>query len=92
MSTEPIESLSIALDRPLHDFVREQAATAGFASPSEYVGELIRMARRHEAEKKLELALLAGLASGPATPMTDQDWEQLRELARQRGARSRGGE
>jgi antitoxin ParD1/3/4 len=90
MASEPREPLLIPLDQPLYDFVREQAA-AGYSSPSDFVGALIRTARRDVAAKRLESALLEGLSSGPATPMTDQDWAELRELARDGTSSSCGG-
>ena len=43
---------------------------------------------RNQAE--LEALLLQGLESGESTPMTDQDWEDIRQEVRARAAQRNG--
>ncbi|MBV9851334.1 MAG: hypothetical protein JO250_16815 [Armatimonadetes bacterium] len=38
----------------------------------------------------LEQLLLEGIRSGPATPMTAQDWQDIRQEVRDRAARRKG--
>ncbi len=42
---------------------------------------------KQEIHEQVDALLLEGLHSGPATPMTDRDWQELRKLAGQRSAR-----
>jgi len=41
--------------------------------------DLIREAKEREAEERLEKLLLEALDSGPATPMTKEDWEEIKQ-------------
>lgn len=71
-------TLSIAVPEAMRQFVEQQAAKEGFASPDAYVQSLIRNAQQREAQHELEAKLLAGLNSGPATEMTSEDWAHIR--------------
>lgn len=44
----------------------------------EYLLALIRDAQKRKAGERLEALLLEGLESGPATEMTDDDWDDMR--------------
>jgi antitoxin ParD1/3/4 len=84
---QPTETMNVALPESMKDFVHEQVASGGYTSASEYVRELIREAQRRKgAEEDLEALLLEGLNSGPATEMTDDDWQELRRRSAQRWA------
>ncbi len=73
---------AITLPETLRTWVEIQAAVGGFESVDEYVSQVLREERRRQAHEAIEKKLLASIASGPATPMTEADWEELRELAR----------
>jgi antitoxin ParD1/3/4 len=49
----------------------------------------ISLPNKHKPQKRLETLLLEGLDSGAATPMTDQDWEDIRKAVRERFAKPR---
>jgi antitoxin ParD1/3/4 len=51
---------------------------------SEYFRELLRADQRRKTEAKIEALLLEGINSGPATPMTEQDWAGIRQRVRER--------
>ncbi|MBI3468449.1 MAG: type II toxin-antitoxin system ParD family antitoxin [Planctomycetes bacterium] len=70
----------------MRDFVDQQAATRGFAGPADYVRELIRTAQKQQALAEIEVLLQEGIDSGRPTPMTRQDWEQLRDRVREHHA------
>ena len=53
----------------------------GFASPGEYLHSLIRDAQKRRAKQALEAKILEALESGPAAPMTREDWVALRTEA-----------
>ncbi len=78
------DSMNIALPEAMKQFVREQVESGGYSTASEYVRELIRADQRSKARQRLDALLLEGLESGPATPITKQDWEDLRKHFEQR--------
>ncbi len=73
------ETMNIALPDAMKQFVREQVESGGYSTASEYVRELIRADQRAKARQRLDALLLEGLESGPATPITKQDWDDLRQ-------------
>lgn len=83
-------TMNISLPDDLKAFVEEQVTAGGYGTTSEYIRELVRDARKQAARERLEALLLEGLNSGPATPMTDEDWEMLKRKARERWERRHG--
>jgi antitoxin ParD1/3/4 len=79
--------MNIALPENMKQFVREQVAKGGYSSVSEYIRELIRTDEKEKARSALESEILNGLRSGDSTPMTDQDWREIRGEVRKRHAR-----
>jgi antitoxin ParD1/3/4 len=73
-------SLPIALRAELEKKLERKA----YGTASEYVRELIRKDLQREAIETVDALLLEGLHSGPAVPMTDHDWQALRNLAGRR--------
>ncbi|MGO9466011.1 MAG: type II toxin-antitoxin system ParD family antitoxin [Isosphaeraceae bacterium] len=71
-------SMNISLPDEMKSFVETQMAQAGYASASEYIRALIRDAQKHDAKRELEAKFREALESGPATPMTREDWAALR--------------
>jgi len=81
-----MDTMNIALPRPLKDFVKDQVSQGAYSSVSEYMRELIRGDRRAKTIAELEVAVLEGLRSGPASPMTADDWNHIRAEVRKRVA------
>ena len=79
-------SMNISLPEDMKAFIDAQLNREGYASASEYLRGLIRDAQRRQARRDLEAKLLEGL-EGPATEMTREDWESIRQesFARNRG-------
>jgi antitoxin ParD1/3/4 len=72
--------MNVSLPKALRNFVDERVSSSAYTSASEYVRELIRKDREHHAaHDRLEELLLDGLASGPASEWTEDDWSSLRE-------------
>lgn len=71
MSTVPVE-----LPDHLKLFVDQSAKQAGFASAGEYIVALVAAASEKQCE--IEQALMAGIASGPAEPWTDDEWQAIK--------------
>jgi antitoxin ParD1/3/4 len=71
-------SLNISLPKVMKDYVESRVQEGGFSTPSEYMRALVREDQKRKAEEKLEALLLEGIQSGPATPMTPQNWKEIR--------------
>jgi antitoxin ParD1/3/4 len=71
-------TMNISLPDDLRDLVNRQVAMHSFSSTSEYLRELIRPERDIEM---LRDKLLAGRDSGPAVPIDDAWFGQLRAQA-----------
>ena len=74
-------TMNISLPEEMKVFVEAQMAREGYASASEYLRALIRQAQRRQAKLELEAKIREALDSGPATPMTREDWAALRAEA-----------
>ena len=79
-----IKTLNISLPAPVKEYVEEQTEQGGYSSVSEYMRELVRGDKRKKAEERVAALLLEGLNSGPATPMTADDWTAIRNEALKR--------
>jgi antitoxin ParD1/3/4 len=81
-----MDTMNIALPQTMKQFVQQQVARGEYSSVSEYVRDLIRSDQKEKARAALEVEVLKGLNSGDSTPMTDQDWKQIRGEIRKRHA------
>ncbi len=85
-----MNTLIVSLPDSVQEFVQRQVEEGGYATPSEYIVALIGEAQKRKAKEKVEALLLEGLNSGPASEMTAQDWEDIRqEVRQQRQAREK---
>jgi antitoxin ParD1/3/4 len=84
-----MNTMNIAIPKQLKSFVQRQVERRGYSSVSEYVRDLIRGDQESQAIAMLEAEFLKGLESGPSTPMTQQDWQEIREEVRRRVAKHR---
>jgi hypothetical protein len=64
------------------DFLLRRAMAEDGADPSSVPQEAVDQRKR-----EIEGLLLEGLASGPAVPMTAEDWESIRQEVRERRER-----
>ena len=74
-------TMNISLPDDLKAFVEAQTSQEGYASVSEYLGILIRDAQKRRAKRALEAKFREAMQSGPAVPMTRDDWVALRAEA-----------
>jgi antitoxin ParD1/3/4 len=81
-------TLNVSLPEAMKEFVEEQAAKGGYETASEYVRALIREAQIRAAKEDLDAKLLEGLESGPATPLSKAEWDELKRRVWERGSRS----
>jgi antitoxin ParD1/3/4 len=80
-------TMNISLPDAMKEFVEAQAAKEGFGSVSEYLLSVIREVQKRQAKQALDAKLVEAIESGPATPMTREDWESIEREALDRLAR-----
>ena len=79
-------TMNISLPEEMKAFIEAQMAREGYASASEYLRTLIREAQKRQAKRELEAKFREALESGPATPMTREDWDSIEREALDRWA------
>ena len=82
--------MKISLPESLAAFVEQQVASGKYASIEQYLGALIEADQKQKAREHLEALIQEGVDSGPATEMTAQDWEHIRQEGRTRVRGNRG--
>jgi antitoxin ParD1/3/4 len=80
-------TMNISVPDDMKAFVEAEMAQEGYASASEYLRTLIRDAQKRRAKRELEAKFREALESGPATPMTREDWDSVEKEAMGRLAR-----
>jgi len=85
-----MDSLTVTLPADMKEFVEGEARAAGFATADEYVRAVLRNEQQRKAREKIDGLLLEGVHSGPASPMTPQDWDEIRSEVRERHAKRNG--
>ena len=76
--------ITLSLPESMWDFIEEQVAQGGYGTASEYLRTLVHEDQKRKAREHLEGLLLEGLESGPATEMTDDDWDEMRRQFEER--------
>jgi antitoxin ParD1/3/4 len=84
-------TMNISVPDEMKAFVEAEMAQEGYASASEYLRALIRDAQRRRAKRELETKLREALESGPASPMTREDWDSIEREALERLAGEKSG-
>ncbi|MBM3835578.1 MAG: type II toxin-antitoxin system ParD family antitoxin [Verrucomicrobia bacterium] len=82
-------TLNVTLPESLQAFVQGQVARGDFRTASEYLQALVLEDQKRKTPTDLESKLLEGINSGESTPMTKQDWQNLRENLRRRLAQTK---
>ena len=85
-----METLNISLSKAHREFVEAQVTEGGFSSVNKYFDALLRAERRRKAEEKLLALVKEAEESGPATPMTREDWDNLKRQVWEREAQAKG--
>ncbi len=68
----------------MRSFVEQQGADGGDDIASERISAPAHEAAMHEEKRKLERMLLQGLDSGAAFPLSDEQWQTIRETVNRR--------
>jgi antitoxin ParD1/3/4 len=73
--------VTLNLPESLVAHFQAQTASGHYATPSDYIQALIE---EDQAQiSRLETLALEGIHSGPSTPMTPDDWDNIRAAVRQ---------
>jgi antitoxin ParD1/3/4 len=70
-------SINISLPEVLKVYVDERVVAGGYGTVSEYICDLVRQDQQ-QSQQQLEMLLLKGFDSEPATPMASSDWAEIR--------------
>ena len=79
--------MNVSLGEKWEQFIEKKLQTGDYQSASELVRDGLRLIEQRDlltqrgevsSFEELQTALLAGVRSGPATPMTENDWKSLR--------------
>ena len=76
-------TMNISLADPLKEFVDEEVREGGYSSASDYMCDLIQRRQHDKAATLLRQLIAEGVASGPATPVTPDCFDRMREGLRQ---------
>lgn len=75
-------TLSFALPESMRTYIDARVGSGHYGNTSEYIRDLIRKDQAEEAKARLRALIEEGLASGPATPWTEDDHAELMAIAR----------
>jgi antitoxin ParD1/3/4 len=70
-------TLSFALPETLRAYIDVRVETGHYGNTSEYIRDLIRKDQEDEAKKRLRALIEEGLQSGPPTPRTQADLDEM---------------
>jgi len=82
--SETMVNVNIALPQSMKAFVDAEVRAGGYSTTDEYIRDLVREAEERKADERLETLLLEAIESGPATPMTKQDWDEIKQRGLER--------
>ena len=71
-------TVTISLPESLKEFIDIEVQTKGYGNVSEYVRGLLRAAQTKDADRRLEVLLLEGLASGKDVALTEDFWGEVK--------------
>jgi antitoxin ParD1/3/4 len=73
--------VTIDLPESLATYFQDQITTGEYPTASDYIQALIQADQTHK--HRLEALAIEGINSGPSTPMTQADWDNIRAAVRQ---------
>lgn len=71
-------TINISMPQSMKLDVEEIIASEGYGNTSEFFRDLIRTYQRRRRELIIETLFLEGINSGPATPLTHADFEEIK--------------
>jgi len=77
-------TVNISMPKSMKNDVDEIVEAEGYGNTSEFFRDLVRGRLTERNERRLEELLLEGINSGPATPLTKSDFEDIRKTLTER--------
>ena len=74
-----MSTMNLTLPDSLRTFVESQATRKGYGSPNDYLEALIREDQRKAENDEIEGKLLEAIQGAPATPVTAETWETIKQ-------------
>lgn len=71
-------SMNISLPEAMREWVEQRISAEGYGTASEYFRALVREDQKRKAGEELDRKLIDALDSGPASPLTPEDWRHVR--------------
>jgi antitoxin ParD1/3/4 len=80
--------MTLNLPEKWKPFIRSKMQSGRYRSESEVLDEALRLLKQRDSEHtqekmRIEAILIEGLDSGPSTPMTSQDWDEIEREGQQ---------
>jgi antitoxin ParD1/3/4 len=76
-------TINVSVSDTLREFIDAQVVEGKFASPDEFIRQLLEQLQKEKAREKVDLLLLEGLKS-PVREMTRAEWDAIRQRLRHR--------
>jgi len=74
--------MSFALPQSMRSYIAARVNGGDYGNTSEYIRDLVRKDQTEQAKVRLRAYIEEGLASGPASALTDADEDELLVIAR----------
>jgi antitoxin ParD1/3/4 len=87
-----METMKVSVPEPLKHFVDELIARGDYPDASAYLLALIERDQLRREPAQIEAKLLEGVESGEPTPLTAEDWDELRRACTNVRPRARADE
>jgi antitoxin ParD1/3/4 len=71
-------SMNISLPEGMKAWVEEQVANRGYATPSEYIRELLREDQKRKVRDEIDQKLVKALDSSDPRDLSGSDWQRIR--------------
>jgi antitoxin ParD1/3/4 len=79
----PTKGMNVSLPSTLRRWIERRVTSGGYGSVSEYVRQLVRHDQGERVLQDLDQQLIAAIESGPAAPLTQDDWSEVRKIVRE---------
>jgi len=74
--------MNLSVPEKWEPFIRSKMQSGHYRSEAEVLDEALRLLKQRDSEhiekrERIEALLIEGLDSGPSTPMSSEDWDQI---------------
>lgn len=80
-------TVNISMPKSMKDDVDKIVEAEGYGNTSEFFRDLVRGRLNERKQRRLDELILEGLSSGPSTPLTTADFEEIRRRGMERIAK-----